>query len=150
MLFDIDQTEGERFQFFGSTIDPQTGETIYDEPAGDAYVTLRPMQPFFEERLAKRKKSVEHVLNQKTRQMERISYYPELSIDDAKKERDEVWDYAITNIENFKDKYGKVIECTKDNKIKLIKVPVFERFCSRCLQIMSSAGVVEKEAEEKN
>jgi len=42
MFIDLSQ-EGERFQFFTSSISPTTGDPVYDEPNGDAYVTLRPM-----------------------------------------------------------------------------------------------------------
>ena len=150
MIFDLEMTEGERFQFFTSTIDPVTGDVVYDDPKGDAYVTLRPMQPFFEERVSKRSKKVEHVLNPKTREMQRVVYYPELSIEETKKERDDAWDYAITKLENFKDKFGKPIDCTRENKIKLMKVPVFDRFCARCFQIMSSSGILAKEESDLN
>lgn len=148
MIFDLEQADGERFPFFTSTIDPQTGKINYDEP-GDAWVELRPMQPFFEERIAKRKKITEHVHNPKTRQLERISYYPELSVDEAKKERDDAWDYAITGFGNFKDKSGKIIDFNRENKMKMIKNPMFVRFCERCFEVMSNSGVTQEE-EVKN
>jgi hypothetical protein len=148
MIFDLEQAEGERFPFFTSTIDPSTGVVQYDEP-GDGWVELRQMQPFFEERVAKRKKITEHVHNPKTRQLERISYYPELSIDESKKERDDAWDYAIVSFGNFKDKHGNDIAVTRENKLKMIKNPVFIRFCERCFEVMSNSGV-SKEEEIKN
>jgi hypothetical protein len=149
MIFDlVEQAEGERFQFFTSTVDPATGKITYDDP-GDAWVELRPMQPFFESQLTKRKKITEHVHNPKTRQLERISYYPELSIEEAKKERDDAWDYAITGYGNFKDKSGVTIEFSRENKLKMIKNPMFTRFCERCFEIMANSGVT-KEAEIKN
>ena len=151
MFLDLDSTQGEKFQLFSSTIDPATGETIYDDPKGDAWVTLRPMQPFFEERIGKRNRKVEHVFNPKTRSMERVSYYPELSPEEAIKEREDAWDYSIVNIEGFKDsKTGKEIKCTRENKIKLMKLPVFDRFIAWCLQIMADSGVKEKAESEKN
>lgn len=151
MLFDLSAAQGERFQFFTSHIDQNTGETIYDEPSGDAWVEIRSMAPFFEERMAKRKKIVENVYNPKTRGMERISYYPDLSPEEAKTERDDAMDYCITDFGNFKDsKTGKVIECTRENKLLLMKVPVFDRFIARCQQLLSEAGVKQKEDEAKN
>lgn len=151
MFIDLDSTQGERFQFFTSTISPDTGNIVYDDPAGDAYVTLRSMQPFFEERLAKRKKGVEHVLNPKTRSMDRVTYHVELGPDEEKAEREDAWDYAIINIEGFRDsKTGRGISCTKENKIKLMKIPVFDRFIARCFQIMASSGIKDKEEKEKN
>lgn len=150
MLFDLEATEGEWFPFFKSTIDLVTGNIIYEDPVNDARVRLRPMAPFLEERLNNRVKSVEHVLNPKTRSMERISYYPELSPEQEQKERDDVWDYVITGLDGFKDRSGKEIECTRENKIKLMKVPIFERFISRCFQIMANSGISESEELVKN
>jgi hypothetical protein len=151
MFLDLEATQGERFQFFTSTVDPSTGDIAYDDPKGDAYVTLRSMQPFFEAKLAKRPKKVEHVFNPKSRSMERISYYPDLSTEEARVEREEAWDYTIVDFEGFKDsKTGDNIACTKDNKIKLMKIPVFDRFVARCFQIMAESGIKEKEESEKN
>ena len=88
-------------------------------------------------------------MNPKTRQMERIAFYAELSVEDAKAERDDAFDFAITGIENFKDaKTGTIITCTRENKLALMKVPVFDRFFARCQQLLSSSGV--KEQVEKN
>lgn len=151
MFINLDLVHGERFQFFTSTIDPNTGDIIYADPQGDAYVTLRSMQSFFEERLAKRKKGIEHVHNPKTRSMERLSYNFELSPEEEKAERESAWDHAILNLEGFKDSStGKLIACTKENKIKLMKIPVFDRFIARCFQIMANAGIKDKEEKEKN
>jgi len=147
MIFDLEQAEGERFQFFTSSVDPATGKITYDDP-GDAWVELRPMQPFFEARMEKRKKITEHVINPKTRQLERISYYPDLAVDEAKKERDDAWDYAITGFGNFRDKHGNEIQCTRENKLKMIKNSMFARFCDRCFEIMINSGVM-KEEEKK-
>jgi hypothetical protein len=145
--FNLDTTEGEWFQFFGSHIDPNTGETVFEDPVSDARVQIRSIAPFLEERIANRKKTVEHVLNPKTRSMERISYYSELTPEQERAERDDVWDYVIVAFENFKDrKTGMLIECTRENKLKLMKVPVFDRFVLRCLQLLTDA----REGVEKN
>jgi len=149
MLFSLDTTAGEWFPFQNSKIDPLTGEPVFDDPVSDAKVQIRSMTPFFEERIASRKRQTEHVMNPKTRQMERISYYTELSTEDAKTERDDAFDFAITGIEGFKDaKTGKEITCTRENKLSLMKVPVFDRFFARCQQLLASSGV--KETESKN
>jgi hypothetical protein len=88
-------------------------------------------------------------MNPKTRQMERITYYAELSIEEAKAERDDAYDFAITGIEGFKDaKTGQIITCTRANKLALMKVPVFDRFFAKCQQVLASSGV--KEQESKN
>ena len=151
MLFDLDTTQGEWFNFFSSHMNPTTGEIVYDEPMADARVRIRSIAPFLEERMAKRKKVVENVFNPKTRGMERMSYVPDLSPEDAQAEREDMYDYAIMDIENFKNsKTGEVIECTRENKLALMKVPVFDRFVARCFQIIGSSGVKGKEEAEKN
>ena len=149
MLFSLEAFEGEWFPFQNSHIDALTGDPVFDDPVSDAKVQVRSMTPFFEERIAKRKRQTEHVMNPKTRQMERIAFYAELSVDEAKAERDDAFDFAITGIEGFKDaKTGQMITCTRDNKLALMKVPVFDRFFARCQQLLSSSGV--KEQVEKN
>ena len=152
MFFDLDSTQGEWFPFFSSHIDPVTGEPIYDEPEKDAKVQIRSIGPFIEERMMKRKMIVEHVYNSKTRAMDRNRYPEDLTPEQAKAERDDLWDYAITGInEYFKDsKTGELITCTRENKLKLMKVPVFDRFVARCQQLLASSGVKVKEDEEKN
>jgi hypothetical protein len=151
MFLDLDASSGEWFNFFSSHIDPVTGEPVYEEPVKDARVQIRSIAPFIEERMAKRKKSFEHIYNPKTRSMERMSFFPDLSPEEQKAERDDLWDYAIVALENFKDsKTGKVIACTRENKLALMKLPVFDRFVARCQQLISSAGVKEKEETVKN
>ena len=149
MYIEINSQEGEWFPFQNSKIDPLTGEPVFDDPVSDAKVQIRSMTPFFEERIAKRKRQTEHVMNPKTRAMERIAYYVELSIEESRAERDDAFDFSITGIEGFKDsKDGKIIVCTRENKLALMKVPVFDRFFARCQQLLSSSGV--KEQVEKN
>jgi hypothetical protein len=151
MDVNLDQTEGEWFQFVGSRIDLNTGEAVFEDPFSDARVQVRSIAPFIEERISKRKRIVEHVHNPKTRQMERLSYFEEPTFEQAKTERDDTWDYAITAFENFKNKKtGEVITCTRENKLKLMKNPVFDRFISRCLQIIASSGTEAKEESGKN
>jgi len=151
MLFSLEVNEGEWFPFQNSKIDPLTGEPVFDDPVTDAKVQIRSMTPFFEERISRRKRQAEHVMNPKTRQMERISFFADLSIEEAKAERDDAFDYAITGIEGFKDaKTKKVITCTRENKLALMKVSVFDRFFTRCQQLLASSGVKEKEEIEKN
>ena len=151
MFFDLESAQGEWFQFFSSHLDPNTGEAVFEEPVADARVQIRSLVPFFEERMANRKREVERVLNPKTRAMERISFYPDLAPEVAKTERDDAWDYCIQELENFKDsKTGELITCTRENKLKLMRVPVFDRFVARCLQLLASSGVKDKEEEVKN
>lgn len=154
MLLDLDiQEEGEWFAFFTSHIDPTTGDIIYDDPVkGAPKVKIRSLAPFIEKRMTTRKREVEHVLNPKTRAMERLSFFTDQSIGETLKEREDTWDYAIQDFEDgFKDKKtDKVIKCTKENKIKMMKLPVFDRFVARCLQVIGEAGVQEAAEESKN
>ncbi len=150
MIIDIDKkAEGEWFTFFGSHF--ENGKIVYDDPKPDAgRVRIRSMAPLLEERQANRKKKYEHVFNPETRAMERLGYYEDLTHEEAKKERDDLMDYVITGLENFYDKANKEITCTRENKLKLMEIPVFDRFVARCLQILAEAGVKAGEAEEKN
>jgi len=149
MFIELNSSEGEWFPFQNSKIDPLTGEPVFDDPDSDGKVQIRSMTPFFEERIAKRKRQTEHVMNPKTRQMERIAFYAELTVEDAKAERDDAFDFAITGIEGIKDsKTGRLLTATREDKLALMKVPVFDRFFARCQQLLSSSGV--KEQASKN
>jgi len=151
MIFDLDGTgSGEWFTFFESHIN-EKGEVTYDDPKeGAGKVCIRSIIPFIEERQAKRKRKFEFVLNPQVRSMERVGYFEEQPLVELKKEREDVWDYAITAIENFFDAKGNPILCTRENKIKLMAFPLFDRFMARCLQLLSEVGVKTKENEEKN
>lgn len=149
MIFDLDKEQGEWFPFFTSRVDAGTGEIIYDDPVSSARAQIRSWSPFFEERIAQRKKVVEHVFNPKTRSMERLSYFQELPPSEKKKEGEDAIDYAIVGLEGFKDKSGKVIACTRENKLKLMEIPVFDRYFARCLQLLASRGVEMEEEEKK-
>ncbi|MGA2462780.1 MAG: hypothetical protein ABSH06_00310 [Thermodesulfobacteriota bacterium] len=123
--------QGRWFKFFGSHIDPNTG----------ARVQVRNIAPFIEARLMMRKMSIREVFNPGTKALKRIYYYPDLSSEEKQKERDDAWDFAIVRFENFKNaKTGELISCTRENKLKLMKVPVFNRFISRCLQIIMNSN----------
>ena len=150
MLFELDSTDGEWFQFFGSHID-DNGEVVYDDPDPSARVQVRSMKPFFEEKLKSRKRVVEHVLNPSTRQMERISYLEEIGPGESIKQMEDAYDYAITGLEGFKNKRDKsIIECTRENKIALMKNPAFDRFFAKCQALLETDAVVQAETEEKN
>ena len=146
----LDLNEGEWFQFFGSHIEPN-GEIVYEEPVSDARVQIRSIAPLLQERFAKRKKSVEHVYNPKTMGMERVSFFPDPKPEELQAERDDVWDYAIVAFENFREKKtGELISCTRENKLKMMKVPVFDRFVARCQQLLSDSSIRDREVAEKN
>ena len=154
MPFEVDLSapiEGEWFSFQDSHFDQAAGEWIFDPPATDARVRVRRTEAFWRERNAKRERVAEHVFNPKSRSMERISYLKEQTVSETQADVDDAMDFAITGLENFKDKgSGKVIECTRENKLTLMKYPPFDRFVGRCLRLLEGAEAKQKEESEKN
>lgn len=153
MVIDIDRdiSEGEWFPFQESIVD-EKGKAIFEEPKKDAgRVRVRSVAPFMEERLLKRRR-YDWVFNPnpEINDMVRKAYYEDLPLEEAKKENEDMFDFAITGLENFFDKNGKEIECTRENKIKLMKVPAFDRFIARCIRLVGSAQAEAKESEQKN
>ena len=150
MIFDLDAREGEWFQFFTSRINSR-GEVDYDDPAPDAgRVCVRSLVPYFEERQAKRKKKFEFVLNPNTRAMERVGFYPEQTPEQAREERDDAWDYCIVGLEGIFDGKWNEVACTRENKLRLMRLPVFDRFIARCLVLLSESRVKAEQVAEKN
>jgi hypothetical protein len=150
--FDLEGgSKGDWFPFFGSKLKSDgSGEYEYLEPEKDAgRVKIRLADSETVERIyaQTRKKSVEHIYNSKTRSMERLSYVDQTP-EQEKKERELMWDYCIEEWENILDSKGKQIPCTLENKLKLMNIPMFARFISRCLQILSEK--TDSMALEKN
>jgi len=145
---DVDE-EGEWFWYQTSYFDQNTEDWVFDKPR-QSKVKVRRIQPFIQKRLQNRKRVVEHVLNPKTRSMERISYFKEQTPEEAQKETDDTWDYAIVDFVGFKNmRTKKIIECTRANKLKLITDPVFNRFIARCFRILDGSEKRQKEEAEK-
>jgi len=144
--------DGEWFQFFTSHIDVNTGEVVYDDPIdGGPRIQIRDMRTFIRERIKERKMQVDNVVNPKTRSMERIRYPKELSAQEEKQEREDLIDYMVVNFEGFKDKKTKTfIENTRENKIKMMDLPIFDRCVSSCQQKLSDSSIQEAVAEQKN
>jgi hypothetical protein len=153
-MFEIDlddQDAGTWFRYQESHFDEKKGEFVFDPPVSDARVRVRQIAKFLSDQLAKRKKAAEMVLNPKTRRMERVAYYEDLTPEQEQKEMEDAYDYAIVGLENFKNKKtGKVIECTRENKLALIKNSSFDRFLGRCFKVLSGFEEERKEGEEKN
>jgi len=147
--FGAAESDGEWFSFFESRIN-ERGEIVYDEPKpGAGRARIRSLTPFFEARAKARKKRFDWVLNTATRGMERVGFYDEPTAEEVEQERDDLRDFAITGLENFK--IGeKTVPCTKEGKLALFKYPVFDRFVARCQALLSSSGVKAKEEEQKN
>ena len=151
MLIDLDVTQGEWFPFFGSHIDQQTGDVVYDEPADpNVGAEIRSTAPFFEEKMKSLKRGREHVFNPKTRGMDRVTFFKEQTFDEIMGELDEMYDYAITNLKGFKNKRTKIlVECTKENKVLLRHNEVFKRYFERCQQLLHGDSIKDKEDEKK-
>lgn len=149
MIVDLSQ-DGEWFTFFGSKLSAD-GETVYEDPLPDAgRVCIRRPTKYVEGLQGKRKRKVEHVLNPKTRQMERIEFEESPTPEEARQERGDAWDFMIVAWENIFDAQGVAIPCTRENKLELMAIPVFDRFVARCLQLLAESGVKAAEEERKN
>ena len=151
VIFDLEENEGDWFSFFESTIELTPGEITYDDPKpGTGKVRFRSPRKFLEDRIATRKKISEFVHNPKSRAMEKIESYKSLSADEAKKENEDRIDYVITGIEDFFGKDKKPITCTKENKVLLSRVPVFDRFIAKCMEIQANSAIKHEETITKN
>lgn len=141
------QELGDWFSYFGSHIDDDTKKLVYEDPKpGAAKIRIRNIANFIEEATKGRQKEHSMVLNRATRSMERVTWFKDLSPEEDQKMSDDAWDYAITEWEGVIIK-GERIPCTKENKLRLLKIPSFVRFCNRAFQILSE--VVEKDEKEK-
>ena len=152
MLVDFENSQlGEWFAFQNSHLSTTSGEPVFDDPDESVKFLMRSMTPFFEERVSVRLRKTEHVINPKTRQMERITYFEELTPDAARAERDDAFDYAIVDFHGLKDaKTGKDIPCNRETKLALMKIPIFDRFFARCQQLIGMSAVKRDEELEKN
>jgi len=145
-VVDFGEDEGTWFSFFTSRI-KDDGTIKYDDPApGAGKVCVRAINEFVESYWEKQKKKTEFVLNPKTRAMEHIEYSKDMNPAQRKRYQSDLWDYAITNWENFFDAKKKPIECILANKVKMMKVQMFDRFVSKCLKTMNENTV--KQASE--
>ncbi|OPY74911.1 MAG: hypothetical protein A4E65_03688 [Syntrophorhabdus sp. PtaU1.Bin153] len=152
MVFDLDKAEqGDWFSFFASRFDQNTGEIIYDPPEdGAAEFCIRSMNQYWEERRKSRKRESKMVLNPKSGAMERVVYFADQSPEQEIKEAEDAWDYAITGMRNALGPDGEAIECTRENKLKLVRIPMFLRFVKRVFQILDGEAAKEKDGQEKN
>lgn len=155
-LIDIgDIVEGVWFPFQTSQIDPDTGKITWDDPVlksnGDpkASMCIRLTGPFYEERIAKRDRITKYVFNTKSRAMEPVTSFKELSMEEIKAEREDAIDYSIVNFNGF-GKSGKPLDVTRENKLLLIRQPAIDRFFAYCQERLSNLGVERKKAEAEN
>ena len=152
-VFDFKKTEGDWFDYFESHINIQEGEVIYDEPIpGTGQARFRSTFPFIQEFTKKREKEKQSkfVLNTKSKAMEWVEWIPSLTVAEQKQYTEDMVDYACTGLERFFDAEGNALECTRENKLKLSDVPMFDRFMARCLELQTNARIKQKEVAEKN
>ena len=155
-MFDLEKLGvGEWFPYQESVINKETGKIewlevdlkndekiCFKQPDAE---TMRLMRDKY-----KGKKVNNPVRNPETRAMEIVVTYEQTS-EQEKAQSMEFWDSAITDWTIKNPKTNKVIECTKENKYKLITmVPAFVRFCNRSLEILSGTKIEKEEVLAKN
>jgi hypothetical protein len=151
MFIDLDSAKGEWFDFRMSSLDPNTGETVWGPPIPGHRVQVRSWKPFLEEQMANRERVIEWKINPKTRQNEKHSNFKELTPEESKQQKDDAIDYAIMGLEGFKDKKTREpIQCTRENKIALMALDFFDRFIADCQMTIDSTRVEQEAAEAKN
>lgn len=149
MQFDFEKyDEGQWFQFFGSEILPD-GSVKYHDPEPDAgWFQFRQAGTEILDSIKQKtqgKRQIDFVPHPNTRQMERVISYDQ-SPEEAKQEREMMWDYVIVSWRDIKDVKGKEIPVTRENKMKLLNIFAFMRFLNRCLEIIGG----QTEMSEKN
>ncbi len=149
--FNLKEDLGDWFDFFESSIDIKTGKITYDDPIPETgKARFRSSAQFVRDKIAKRAKESEYVLNTASRAMERNTYYKDMTPEEEQKERDDAIDHSITGLKDFYDMEGNPIECTRENKLLLILAPVFDRFMARCLELQLNAKTARVKVAEKN
>jgi len=144
-LDNIESDEGVWFDYQESHFDKDKGEFVFDPPNSDASIKVRRIGKFIADSMANRKQKEKIVLNTHSKKMERITYYEDESPEYIQKGIEDAYDYAITALKGFKNKKtGEVIECTRENKLALMKIPAFDRFLARCFRVL---GDLEEEDE---
>ena len=143
--------EGTWIPFFGSSVDSESGKITYDDPITNAAeFCIRSTKKFYEERMKSRKLESGMTLNPKTRGMEKVTSFKEQSPAELIEEYNEALDYSITGIRNaFWDK-STPIKCTKEDKMRLKNISVFDRFLARAIEMLDEGAVKQVEAVEKN
>ena len=150
-MFNLEESQGDWFDFFESHFDLDTKEIVYNESKPDTgSVCFRPARTFILNRIYKKEIDFKFVLNPKTRDMQRVEFDKKLTPEEYRKEADDLIDYTIVGFKKLFDMEGNAIECTRENKIKLAKVPVFDRFMARCMELQMNANIQRAETSEKN
>jgi len=142
--------DGSWFSFFYSKIDSATMDVIYDDPIEDGpRMKIRNPVPFFKDRNNKRKTKGEFILNKKTRAMEKVVSDLELTANEKQAENDDFVDYVIQEVDGFKLD-GQIIKGTRNEKIRMMDIPIVSMFVHRCIEILQEQGATEEKEEGKN
>lgn len=141
--------EGQWFQFFESEVLPDGSTIKYHDPKPDAgWFQIRQGTTEILDAIRQKtqgERQVNFVPNPNTRQMERVISYDQ-SPEQAKQEREMMWDYSIVSWRDIKDGKGEELPVTLENKMRLLNVLIFLRFLNRCLEIIGE----QMEASQKN
>jgi len=142
--------EGTWIPFFGSSVG-EDGKVKYDDPVkGGAEFRIRSTKKFYEERLKTRKRESSMAVNTISRSMEKVVSFKDQTPAELIAEYEDALDYSITGIRNaFWDK-DTPIKCTKEDKLRLKNIAVFDRFLARAIELLDEGAVKQAEAVEKN
>ena len=132
-----------KFDF--SDLNPPVWFYFDDEEPGDGSILLRGLSPHdasdFTKKCSKK-------MPPEYKHGQRFEIPDEMN---DKKYSDMIWDFVIVDWKNIVDENGKKIECTTENKLKLINHSnEFVKFVSKSLDILNSNLPVRREEIEKN
>jgi len=150
MLFNLDEGNGTWFDFQESTVDAEGVITFLPVKEGAGSVCVRQADADFFEKLNKktRKKDVRFIPNPaRNNTLQRVEDSVVLDGKD-KEEREALQDHWIVDFKDLRGADKQLIACTKENKIKLMKLGVFRRFIDECHRRISSDGGMIKEENE--
>lgn len=142
MYLELGKKDGQWFPFRMSTIDENTGEIVWSDPIEGMEVQIRSWKPFFEERISKRYLETLWKVHPKSHAYEPHTKFKDLTVEEAKIEREEAQDYAITGLKGFKNKTTREpYPCTKEVKLGLLAYDWFDRFFADCQNKVDSFAI---------
>ena len=144
-------SEGEWFPFRMSTVNPDTGETIWGEEMPGVRVKIKSWKKFFENSFLSREQIAEWKVHPKTHQNQKHINQKQMTPKEIIVQKEDGIDYAILEWEGFKDKKTKKdIECNRENKIAMMSLDFFDRFFSDAQLSIDRKKIEEAEEKEKN
>lgn len=155
-MFDLSKLgKGEWFPYQDSSTDKETGKVVFQppDPKSDERVCFKQPTAEFMRALQHKyrgKKINNPVHNPVAKAMEIVvTYDPQTPEQEAAQSR-EFWNEVIQDW-TIKDENGSVIECTAENKYRLVTmVPAFLRFCNNSIELLSGANAEKLQVSEKN